>query len=360
VANPVVSFIISVYNDEQYLPDCITGINGQTYPDYEVIVVDDGSDDGTEHVLHQWKKENDRVHIIRRENQGITSALNLAISHARGHYLARHDGDDISSPYRIAEQVRFMNAHPGTVLAGTHCVEFADQDSPIALYCPPGDEQFTVNTLLKGENPFVHGSIVMRRAAFDKLHDGYRFTYCQDYDLYLRMSSLGEMHIIPEVLYALRNHPTRTFIQKRSIKKHIFKLIMQVNGVLPPDSGSIAESAAPSEGKTSWQTLEKNIIQSTEAVNEKRIEAQYLMSLTGDNLERGNRLNALSCALKSVSACPTWWKTWLSVPYAAMGAVIPHSMIGQWRGRSSVSRYRKTCKGKSLSEIISRSGQGLS
>ena len=351
---------MSVYNGRQYLPDCIDGINGQTFPDYEAVIVDDGSDDGTEHLLEQWKKENDRVHIIRREHQGLTPSLNLAISHARGQYLARHDSDDISSPYRIAEQVKFLNSRPGAVLAASQSVEFIDKRTLITLYCPPSDSGVIMQALMKGENPLVHGSIVMRKTAFEKLSGGYRFTYCQDYDLYLRISSLGELQIVPEVLYARRNDPSRISIKVRPVRKQIHRLIMQANGIVPWDPEGASVMANSPDKNKSLQSLERKIIPYNHQFSKDKVEAQVLMSSTGDHLERGNKLSALSSAMKAVAACPAWWKTWLSVPYAAIGAVIPRSMVGQWRGKSSFSRYRRPCSATSIDELFSGTGQGLS
>ena len=354
MAKPVVSFIISVYNGEHFLPECIIGINEQTFSDYEVIVVDDGSRDGTSDILYKWSKENDRVHVLTRENGGLTSALNLAISYTTGQYLARHDADDISSPYRIEQQVSFLNAHQDAVLVGSHCVEFADKQSLIAVYCPPDDSKFISESLRKGENPLVHGSVIMRKAAFEQLSEGYRFRYSQDYDLYLRISYFGDLRIVPEVLYGLRNHPSRTAIQSRAIKSHIRKLIMQVNGLIPWDAESEAIIANYRNKKPLWRALQEHIIQSIRTPSEDKLKAQYFMSMSGDNLERNQRTAALVCVVKAIGFCPTWWKTWLSLPYAFIGIILPRTIICRWRSRSTISRYRRPCYAASLNAIFTK------
>jgi glycosyltransferase involved in cell wall biosynthesis len=351
---PIVSFIISVYNGEKFLPECIVGINGQTFSDYEVIVVDDGSDDGTSDILHKWSKDNDRVRVLTRENDGLASALNLAISHTCGKYLARHDADDISSPYRIERQVAFLEANKDAVLAGSYCVEFTETQSLTSLYCPPDDPAFIIEMLRKKGNPLIHGSIMFRKALFEKLSEGYRFKYGQDYDLYLRLSSFGNLRVVPNVLYALRNHPTRTAIHARILKSHISKLIKQVNGLIPWDAESEAIISKYRGEEPVWQVLQERIIQHIPVATEDKIKAQYLMSMIGDNLEKHRRTASMACSIKAIGVCPAWWKTWLSLPYAAMGTVLPHSLIGRWRGRSIWSSYRKPCHAATLNEIFAK------
>jgi len=342
---------MSVYNGDIFLQECIDGINKQTFKDYEIIVVDDGSSDRTPDILSNWRRQNDRVHIITRPNGGLTTALNLAISKSKGKYLARHDADDISSPYRIEQQVSFLESKKDAVLIGTHVVEFSDTHSLISLYCPPDDPKFIRDTLRTGENPLVHGSIMFRKEVYEKLSEGYRFRYCQDYDLYLRLSAFGNIRIVPEVLYCFRNHLLRSTIQAKSLKPRIVKLIMQVNGLIPWDSDckSIIENYQNNEPL--WKILEEHIIRNT-PTSKGKMKAQYYMSLIGDELEKNKKITALFYALKAMLACPTWWKTWFSLPYACIGIILPRSLIGQWRGKSTIARYRKPCHGTHISDVI--------
>lgn len=352
MSTPIVSFIISAYNGEEFLPECIAGIDAQTFHGYEVIVVDDGSTDGTSEILYRWSRENDRVRVLSRKNDGLTSALNLAISHARGKYLARHDADDISSPYRIERQVSFLDSHPDAALVGSHVVEFNNSVSLISKYIPPDDHNFIVDLLHKGENPIVHGSVLIRKKAFDKLQEGYRFLYSQDYDLYLRILSIGEIRIVPSVMYALRNHTSRTAIQSRKIKRHIKNLIMQVNGIIPFDFINKKIISSHSADKRQWEAMQSRIIQGISADTKDKVDAQYMMSLIGDNLERNHNADALIYSVRSIATCPGWWKTWLSLPYAFIGTMLPGSIRGKWRGKSFISNYRKPCHALSLDEIF--------
>lgn len=353
MATPVVSFIISVYNGEQFLPECIAGINGQTFYDYEVIIVDDGSSDGTSDILSKWSKEETRVRVLRSENDGLTSALNLAISCTRGKYLARHDADDISSPFRLERQVVLLEANKDAVLAGSHAVDFVDAGSLISLYCPPDNPKFILETLHRGRNPLVHGSVIFRKEAFERLKEGYRFRYAQDYDLFLRMSSLGKLRVVPEALYGLRKHLLSIEINARIIRHHIWKLIKQIHGIEPmdPENKTIINSYKGTEPL--WRVLEERIIHNAPVVSEDMVTAQHLMSMIGDNLEKNEGTASIACAIKAISTCPAWWKAWLSLPYALIGAALPNSVISRWRGKGNIiSRYRRPCNVSTLNEIF--------
>lgn len=350
---PIISLIMSVHNGEMFLPDCIEGINRQTFSDYEVIVVDDGSTDGTLNLLSEWKKENDRVRLIRKEHEGLTSALNLAVSHAKGRYLARHDADDISSPHRLKQQYQFLEKYTEAVVAGSHWVDITDSGLPIALYCLPDNPEFIIDILHNGSNPLVHGSVLIRKTAFERLAEGYRFRYCQDFDLYLRLRFLGELRIVPEILYALRNNPSRTAIRSRFLKHKIITLIRQVHGLRPWDRKSTRLMADYNGTKPLWQILQEHILQHNPDEPENKIKARYFMSLIGDNFERNRGLASFTYAIKAIAVFPGWGKVWLALPYAVIGSVLPASLRNIWRGRSLFAKYKKSCDAVILEEIFS-------
>jgi glycosyltransferase involved in cell wall biosynthesis len=356
MTEPVVSFIMSVYNGEEFLSDCIAGINEQTFPDYEVIVVNDGSTDGTPDILSSWGKVNDRVRVITRDNGGLTSALNLAISRARGKYLARHDADDISSQFRLERQVAFLDYHQNVVLASSYSVEFVDMQHVVILLCPPDDPKLIQGILRKGENPLGHGPVMIRREAFERLQEGYRFRYSQDFDLFLRLSSIGDIRIVPEVLYAWRNHQSRIGVKVRELRRPIHKLIMQVNGIVPMDSESrVIAERCKKDNKLPWKVLQECIIQAAPSPSEARLKTQHIMSMIGDNLEMGKRRAAIACAFNAIANYPIWWKAWLSLPYAIIGVTLPGSMVSRWRAKnSSLSHYRKPCRNVTLREVFAK------
>ncbi|MCY3867896.1 MAG: glycosyltransferase family 2 protein [Chloroflexi bacterium] len=118
---PAVSVVMPVYNGECYLAEAIESILGQTFTDFEFIIVDDGSRDGSAAIIHDFAKRDERIRVIQHErNRGLTSARNSGIAASRGQFVAAMDHDDISLPRRIEKQADFLHSHPRLGLVGTH------------------------------------------------------------------------------------------------------------------------------------------------------------------------------------------------------------------------------------------------
>src|SRR5437016_6143907 len=115
---PTVSIIMAVHNAERFLAAAVESVLAQSFGDFEFIIVDDGSSDDSGAILRQFAKQDDRIHLIARENRGLTCSLNEMIAEARGEFLARMDADDLALPQRLAVQVKFMQEHPDVVLLG--------------------------------------------------------------------------------------------------------------------------------------------------------------------------------------------------------------------------------------------------
>src|SRR5260221_1819149 len=103
--DPLVSVVMAVHNGERYLAEAIDSILGQTFPDFEFVVIDDGSADGTPDIIERYAEQDRRIFSVRREKKGLTRSLNEAVRTARGKYIAPHDADDIGLPRRISTQV---------------------------------------------------------------------------------------------------------------------------------------------------------------------------------------------------------------------------------------------------------------
>src|SRR5882724_11073612 len=112
---PLVSCILPVFNGALYLEEAIHSVLGQTFRDFELIIIDDGSTDTTAEIIAQAAKIDHRVISLRQANAGIVSALNNGLRCATGKYVARMDADDISLPQRFAFQVSYLDSHPDCV-----------------------------------------------------------------------------------------------------------------------------------------------------------------------------------------------------------------------------------------------------
>ncbi len=201
--HPFVSVLMSVYNDAKYLPGAVDSILGQVFGDFEFVVIDDGSTDGSRAILERYCDP--RLVLVRQEHEGLVRSLNRGLSVASGRYVARQDADDISLPSRLLKQVAFLEAHPDVALVGS-AVDLIDDDMRVLRRHVYPTEHLELCSLLdKVVNPLPHSTIMFRRDVVAGL-GGYdeRFTRAEDYALYLRLVERFSISSIPEVLVCLR------------------------------------------------------------------------------------------------------------------------------------------------------------
>jgi glycosyltransferase involved in cell wall biosynthesis len=165
---PVVSVVMPVFNGARDLRRAVASIIQQSYADFELIVINDGSTDETEAVLSGMPESADprlRVETLAA-NVGISAALNRGIELAQGEYIARQDHDDISRPMRLERQVRFLRAHPECGLLGT-CAEIWSGDEPTDRRHLHPQQNHLLQFELLFDNPFVHSSAMIPKRVFD-------------------------------------------------------------------------------------------------------------------------------------------------------------------------------------------------
>ncbi len=192
-----------VFNCEKYVEEAVESILSQTYRDFELIIIDDASSDNTLSIL---KKYNDpRIRLIEKpSNNGYTRSLNLGLNIARGKYLARMDGDDVSMPERLLKQVSFLEANPDVILCGTSYKIIGGEDKMIK---PPETHAEIKLALLRG-NCIAHPTVMLRKEVLDQnslFYDPSKEP-SEDYDLWVRMILLGKFHNLQEVLVNYRLH----------------------------------------------------------------------------------------------------------------------------------------------------------
>jgi glycosyltransferase involved in cell wall biosynthesis len=203
---PAVSVIMPVRNGAEWLGEAVASIRAQDFGDFELLIVDDGSDDGTAAMLSGFAAEDRRIRLIRQAPQGIVAALNNGIAAARAPYLARLDADDRARRDRLGKQFAFMEAHPEIVLVGTSAEVIDAAGNVVVRLTPPADHA-SLTRALSRTNPFVHSSVMMRTVLVRRL-GGYRaaFRAAEDYDLWLRMAEAGGVANLAEYLTQYRRH----------------------------------------------------------------------------------------------------------------------------------------------------------
>ncbi len=185
---PAVSVIMPVHNGAEWLAEAVSSVRAQDFGDFELIIVDDGSDDGTAAMLSGIAAADRRIRLLHQLPQGIVAALNKAIAEARAPYLARLDADDRARPDRLGKQFTFMQAHPEIGLLGTFAERIDAAGNVVGRLAPPTDPARLARVLAR-TNPFVHSSVMMRTALVRRI-GGYRaaFRAAEDYDLWLRLA----------------------------------------------------------------------------------------------------------------------------------------------------------------------------
>lgn len=207
--NPTVTIIMPVYNVIDLVREAIQSVVNQTFTDWELLVIDDGSTDGTDAVVLECAREDKRIRVLtHRHNKGLVPTLNYGLAVARGTFIARLDGDDVwVAAEKLARQVVFLSDNPWCNLLGT-AAEFAGIDGVrMGMFnVPTTDQAIRRRILLK--NPFVHSSVVMRATVVRRL-GGYRpaWRHVEDYDLWLRFGLEGGVANLPEAYTLYRVNP---------------------------------------------------------------------------------------------------------------------------------------------------------
>jgi hypothetical protein len=207
-----VSVITAAHNAAKYLPAALQSVLSQNYQDFELIIVDDGSTDETPYILKRFALRDPRIRYVRQQKSGASHARNTALALATGQFVAVMDSDDICYPQRLELQVAYLQEHKECVCLGA-AVEFIDEWGA-AFYTEsrPVDHDAIVQRLLRGEGGVIRQPVVtMRREAIMEV-GGYeqRFPVVEDLDLFLRLSEVGRVANLPEVLLGYRQHAKST------------------------------------------------------------------------------------------------------------------------------------------------------
>jgi hypothetical protein len=194
------------YNAERYILQSIQSVLGQTFEDFELLVIDDCSIDGTAKILSSIHDR--RLWVLRNErNLGVVGSLNHGMGQARGRYIARIDADDLCLPTRFAKQKSYLDLHPDVVMVGTE-MSVLDEGQVRRSRLPPDPDPMMLRWQFYISNPVGHPSMMFRAAAV-KLLDSYlreAFQCAEDFDFSHRMLRLGSIAVVPEFLVIYRRH----------------------------------------------------------------------------------------------------------------------------------------------------------
>ncbi|WOD39269.1 glycosyltransferase family 2 protein [Nodosilinea sp. E11] len=217
---PKVSVVMTTYNSSSYLAEAVESILNQTVSDIEFIIVDDGSTDNTWDILTQYADCNQRISLIKNEeNLGTAKSSNKGLSLATGEYIARFDSDDISLPNRLQEQIRYMEENPSVDLLTTS-VEYIDTTgSHIGYYSPPLDPVLLAWKHIFS-SPLRHPTAFWRREQVESFVGNYNpeFRYALDYEFFARTSRALKVEMLPIVLVKMRQNPKSISFSKGNLQ----------------------------------------------------------------------------------------------------------------------------------------------
>lgn len=204
---PLISVILPVYNGERYLAEAIDSVLTQTFTDFELIMINDGSTDESLKILKRYEVVDSRICLVTRENRGLPATLNESVELARGQWIARMDQDDVCSPNRFLSQIEFMQLNPTTVVLGSAASFMEEDGSVICTYVIPTSDVELRSVF--SESPFIHPSVMFSKEVFNRAG---RYTEKmkwggEDVTLFERMSRFGKLHNLNEPLINYRLVP---------------------------------------------------------------------------------------------------------------------------------------------------------
>lgn len=214
---PRVTVLTSVCNGAEHLQEAIASIFSQTMPDFEFIIVDDASNDGTPAILDRLREP--RLVLSRNEkNRGLTWSLNMGLRRARGEFIARMDADDISEPVRLQAQMEFLRSHPDVGLVCSAAAIIDERGKTVGAHAPrfsPEHFYFYLNF----KNCIIHSSVLFRREIVERL-GGYdeSLTFAQDYELWFRLSKVARIAQIDQPLVCWRRHADNISVRNKEVQ----------------------------------------------------------------------------------------------------------------------------------------------
>ena len=296
-----VTVIMAVHNGERYLSKSVASILNQSLEDFEFLIVDDGSTDGTAQILGEYV--DDRIRVVRNESRrGLTRSLNLGLSSANSEFIARQDADDISLRDRLESQISYLCKRPQICVLGTNSQRIDSDGARIGLVPKSKD----VRRDLLDRNPLVHGSVMFRREPVAKL-GGYDefFYFCQDYELWQRIARHHEIEILSKVHYLFRQHGGNTRLQKGR-ESTLYQLLVRKIA-----RETITDSAVAEIKRCGLSHLMKYLDSSERAFHCKAVANMHMWN--------GRRREAVQSYIKAIRYSPLQAREYLNLTLACLG-----------------------------------------
>ncbi len=205
---PLVTVVMPVFNTAAYVKEAVESIIVQTYPNWELIIVDDLSTDGSFQLAKKLAKQHQNVSVYRNgKHRGVSGAANLALSQAKGQLIARMDADDIAYPTRLEKQVAYLLQNPHVVAIGTQCEIIDNEGASTGKKVFPLDHQ-TIQEMMFYSIPLQQPTLMVNTAKLPSDFIWYNETYnsAEEVELLFKLFQHGEVHNLPDTLHQYRIH----------------------------------------------------------------------------------------------------------------------------------------------------------
>jgi glycosyltransferase involved in cell wall biosynthesis len=204
-----------VYNSAPFLKEAINSILQQSFSDFELIVINDGSSDSSGKILRQYATQDLRIHLVERENRGLPITRNEAVALARGEWLALMDSDDIAAPTRLERQLKFSQDNNLSV-CGSGMILFGRNKEKLKYY-PESDLELKYNIYFWGAS-FANPTVFIRREVFDHCSYQENYRFAEDTALWFQIVSIPGVRLgnVPEPLLRYRQHDQQTTVLNQS------------------------------------------------------------------------------------------------------------------------------------------------
>lgn len=217
---PTVSIVMACHNGMPYLPDALESICSQSFSDWELIVVNDGSTDDSRRCLEKFARRDPRIQIIDQANQGQHVAADRGIRLARGEFIARMDADDVCQPNRLELQVRYLRQHPEVGLVGGQICRLGAQSRGLKSHLPT-DHPTIRGMLQRNHHAMCNPTVMFRKSLYERIGGYWPHNIAEDWDLFLRIGEIAELANLPDVLLHYRFH-TSSINGRRIVQAQLY------------------------------------------------------------------------------------------------------------------------------------------
>jgi glycosyltransferase involved in cell wall biosynthesis len=293
-----VSVLMPVFNSAPYLADAVASILHQSYGDFELLIVNDGSTDGSSDILRAFARQDPKVRLIERPNRGLIDTRNQLLHEAQGELLAWMDSDDLSHHDRIGRQVAAFDSDPGLVCLGTNIrlVDPQGRDLGVEEY-PDGDEAIREAQMRGGGLRFAS---TMQRRSVALATGGFRhpFQMGEDFDFLLRVAERGRLGNLHDVLYVYRQHLLNT---------------CTALGISWPETRAAILQLARERFERGTDRLQRGegiVLPVVKTGDEQRLIPLLLLNWSSGALRAGDRMRAIRYALASIKMSPLRTASW--------------------------------------------------